>query len=114
MTKCGYFAAVVADRHTRIFRESDCGRFCSRENVGRLVNDDRLPVNGTRCASYRSGGIIGGESRTGLSGARDREPVGRNFRKFQNDVVLLSAGVRAQRAKTYGRASLILYLQLLT
>jgi len=27
-------------------------------------------------------------------GARDREPVGRNFRKFQNDVVLLSAGVR--------------------
>lgn len=35
------------------------------------MNDDRLPANGTRCASYRSGGIIGGESRTGLSGARD-------------------------------------------
>lgn len=44
------------------------------------------------------------------SGARDREPVGQNFRKFQNDVVLISAGVRAQRAKTHGRASLILYI----
>lgn len=29
----------------------------------------------------------------------DREPVGRNFRKFQNDVVLLSAGVRAHRGR---------------
>lgn len=38
-----------------------------------------------------------------LGCARDREPVGRNFRKFQNDVVARSAGVRAQRAKTHGR-----------
>lgn len=50
------------------FASRDCGRFSlSRdENVEGSVNDDRLPANGTRCASYRSGGIIGGESRTGL------------------------------------------------
>lgn len=84
---------------------------------GRRSSGEQLPVNGTRCASFRAGYY---RRRVTNELCAIGKPVCRNFRKFQYNVakLLLSAGVRLTRANEDRSVALLfslaLYLQLLT
>lgn len=90
-----------------------CGRFAIirelSEESAEISSGDRRTITSKRSSSKRYAvcisprGILSTASHERV--ARDREPVCRNFRKFQNDVAeLLSAGVRVsqERTKTHG------------